>query len=86
MGRLWLCPVLGQSEIVCTGRVIYYQLGGGRLHFHVMYKKFYDPPPPIPLEKNLDPRRFMTKMFVTPPPPPIVSTPAPKHNPLFLLY
>ena len=54
---------------------------GGRLHFHVMYKIFYDPPNPTG-KKISTPPRFMTKIFVT---PPIVNTPAPKHNPLFLL-
>ena len=28
---------------------------GGGLHFHVMYKIVYDPPPPIPLEKKSRP-------------------------------
>ena len=43
--------------------------GGGGLHFHVMYNKFYyltHPPTPNPAGKNLDPPRYMTKMFVTP--------------------
>ena len=39
-------------------------------------------PSPNPAGKNLDPSRYMTKLFVT---SPIVNTPARKHNPLFLL-
>ena len=41
--------------------------GGGGLHFHVMGKKFDDPP--SLWKKILDPPRYMTKMFVTPLPP-----------------
>ena len=47
------------------GRVIYYQLGG-RLHFHVMYKNFYDPPNPTGKKSRPHPPRFMTEIFVTP--------------------
>ena len=42
-------------------------VGGGRLHFHVMYKIFYAPSNPTG-KKISTPPRFMTKILVTPPP------------------
>ena len=68
--------ILGTSHLLSAGG-----WGGGAVTFSCAVQKFLRPHNPTG-KKNLDPPRFMTKNFVI---PPIVNTPAPKHNPLFLL-
>ena len=57
------------------GRVIYYQVGGGgAVTFSCGGQNIWRPPQSL-WKKILDPPRYMTKMFVTPPPQPSPQTP-----------
>ena len=78
----FLCVCLCVGVCVCVEGEGAVTFSSYAVKFSCDVQNVFDPPPAIPLEKNLYPTKYDKNVCD---PPPQVNIPAPKHNPLVLL-